>query len=128
MDFGIRLIQIAAVYMVMGLVMGLWMSIATDFILSPVHAHITLLGWVTMAITGIVYTLQRRCARNQLARLHFWGHNVGLPIMMISLSLYLRGMKEAEKAIAAGSVLVIASLVLFAVNLMRNGGPEPVAS
>ncbi len=120
MNIGVRLLQVAAVYMTIGLFMGLAMAISKNFTLSSVHVHISLLGWATMAIAGIVYILIPGCARNRLAKLHFWGHNIGLPVMMVSLTLYMFGVSAAEKAIAAGSILVVASLLLFSINLLRN--------
>ncbi len=125
MNIGVRLVQVAAVYMMIGLIMGLAMAIARDFTLSSVHAHISLLGWATMAITGIVYVLMPGCGRSPLAKLHFWGHNIGLPMMMVSLALYVLGITAAEKVIAAGSILVLTSLLLFLVNLIRNAGLNP---
>ena len=122
MNIGLRLVQIAVIYMVVGLVMGLAMGISNDFTLSSVHAHISLLGWTTMAIAGIVYLMMPECSRSPLARLHFWGHNIGLPVMMASLALFAYGFSSAEKLVAAGSTLVLLSLLLFAVNLFRNGG------
>jgi hypothetical protein len=75
-----------------------------------------------MAITGIVYLVMPGCARSRLATLHFWGHNIGLPVMMVGLALKDYGPANMEPLIAAGSTLVLLSLVLFAVNLLRNGG------
>lgn len=121
MNVGIRLLQISAVYMVVGLLLGLAMGIAGDFSLTSVHAHISLLGWATMSIAGIVYILMPGCNRNRLATLHFWGHNLGLPVMMASLALDAYGNKSAEKVIAASSTLVLVSLLIFAVNLFLNG-------
>ena len=68
--------------MVAGLMLGLAMGISDNFSLSSVHAHILLLGWETMAITGIAYMLAPACSQSRLANLHFWGHNLGLPVMM----------------------------------------------
>ena len=121
MNVGLRLLQISAVYMVIGLSMGLAMGISSDYALSSVHAHISLLGWVTMSIAGIVYILMPGCNRNRLATLHFWGHNLGLPVMMASLALDAYGHKGADKVIAVSSTLVLASLLIFAVNLFLNG-------
>jgi cbb3-type cytochrome oxidase subunit 1 len=120
MNIGVRLIQVAVVYLTAGLVLGLGMAIASDFTLSSVHAHISLLGWATMAIAGIVYILIPNCGRNRLAILHFWGHNIGLPVMMVSLTLYSLGVTVAEKALAAGSTLVLVSILLFSFNVIRN--------
>lgn len=124
MNIGVRLIQIAAVYMTIGLILGFGMGITKDFSLTSVHAHVSLLGWATMAITGIVYVVVPGCARSRLAKLHFWGHNLGLPVMMVSLALEVRGITAAEKGIAAGSSVVLASLVLFSLNLIRNAQLE----
>jgi cbb3-type cytochrome oxidase subunit 1 len=122
MNLGVRLIQVAAVYMSIGLILGLGMSIATNFALSSVHTHILLLGWTTMALAGFVYILMPGCGRNRLAKLHFWGHNIGLPVAMVSLTLFHLGVAAAEKALAAGSTLVLLSLLVVAFNLLRNGG------
>jgi hypothetical protein len=124
MNVGIRFLQIAAVYLVVGLSMGLAMAISSNMLLTTVHAHILLLGWATMALAGIVYLLMPGCGRSVLARVHFWGHNIGFPIMMASLALFLYGLKSAEKAVAISSVIVLASLLVLAINLFRNGSPE----
>jgi cbb3-type cytochrome oxidase subunit 1 len=112
------------VYLLLGLVQGLAMGISSDYSLSSVHAHILLLGWLTLATIGLVYLALPRCAQSRLATLHFWGHNLGLPVMMVSLALEAYGQKNAEAAIAAGSVLVLLSLLFFAVNLFLNGRPD----
>ena len=118
---GVGLLQISAVYMVVGLVLGLAMGISSNFSLLSVHSHILLLGWLTMAVTGIVYLLMPGCALNRLASLHFWGHNLGLPVMMAGLALRSYGQKNTDPVIAAGSTLVLVSLLLFAINLSLHG-------
>ncbi|MBI5083247.1 MAG: cytochrome-c oxidase [Acidobacteria bacterium] len=122
---GIWMLRISAVYMVIGLVLGLAMGISGDFLLSSVHAHLSLLGWTTMSITGFVYVLFPACCRSRLAALHCWGHNIGLPVMMASLTLYTLGHKSAEKAIGAGSTIVLLSLLVFTANLFLNGRTDP---
>ena len=124
MQIGFTLVKIATIYMLVGLLMGLGMGIAGNFALTSVHAHTLLLGWATMALAGIVYILMPACARSGLAKVHFWGHNIGLPLMIASLALVTYGVSIAEKAIAAGSTLVLASLALFAVNVVKNGRLE----
>jgi hypothetical protein len=118
---GVRLLQIAVVYMVVGLGLGLAMGISGDFLFYSVHSHILLLGWATMAIAGLVYLVMPGCARSRLATLHFWGHNIGLPVMMAGLAWEKIGLTKAAPAIGAGSILVLISLALFAANVFRNG-------
>jgi hypothetical protein len=118
MGIGSKLIRIALLYMLVGLVMGLAMAISHDWTLTPVHSHLLLLGWATMAIAGIIYIVEPRCcARRKLAALHFWGHNIGLPVMMISLGFVQYGYGGAEPVIGIGSIVVLASLVVFALNV-----------
>jgi hypothetical protein len=46
---------IAALAGLGGMVMGIVMGISQDFTLAPAHAHLNLLGWVTMAIYGLYH-------------------------------------------------------------------------
>jgi len=117
---GIRLLRISAVYLLLGLVLGLAMGISGDFLLMSVHAHLLLLGWAAMAVTGIVYIVLPQYSDNRLAAVHFWGHNLGLPVMMACLALQTYGYSRAEPGIAAGSMVVTVSLAMFTVNLFRR--------
>ncbi len=117
---GIRLLKISAIYLMAGGFLGLFMGISHDFILSPVHVHVSLLGWLTLAVAGLVYALIPACAASPLARVHFWGLNIGPPVMMASLSLYAYGIKQAEKLIAVSSVVVVFSILMFVINVCTN--------
>lgn len=119
---GLRLLQIASLYMVIALALGLAMGISGNFLFSSIHAHLSLLGWATMALAGLMYMALPACAASRLAALHFWGHNAGLPIMTVGLVLKEYGNKQVEPVIGAGSVIVLVSLLVFAANLFRNGG------
>ncbi len=121
MNIGIRMIRIAAAYLVIGVVMGIAMGVAGDFRLSSVHAHLLLLGWAAMSIAGIVYIVVPACGRTRLASLHFWTHNAGLPVMMAGLVMLVYGIRDAEKAIAGGSMLLLAAVAVFAINVFTNG-------
>src|SRR5918997_2955977 len=45
----------AALCLVVGVGMGIAMGIAHDFHLAPVHAHLNLLGWTSLALMGLTY-------------------------------------------------------------------------
>ncbi len=126
---GVTLIAIATFYLAAALLIGLIMGATEDHSLVSVHSHLGLLGWATMAITGIVYLLLPSCARSRLAAVHVWLHNIGLPVMMAALAVVARtGDARAQPAIGVGSLLVAAAMVAFAVNLVKNGRPEQVRS
>lgn len=118
---GVVLVKIASLYLLVGLVLGMAMGISQDFSLVSVHSHVLLLGWASLAITGIVYLLLPRCADTRLALAHFWLHNLGLPVMLASLAAETLGEPRAEPIIALGSALVTAGLALFTLNVLRRG-------
>jgi cbb3-type cytochrome oxidase subunit 1 len=114
-----RCIQIAVVYLVVGAVLGFIMGISTNFSLAPVHAHLLLAGWLSLAMAGVIYRLYPAAAQTLLARAHFWLHNAGLPIFMVALGLALTGNEQVVPVIATGASLLLLGLVLFAVNVLR---------
>ncbi|WP_144510210.1 cytochrome-c oxidase [Bacillus sp. FJAT-22090] len=118
---GVRFIKIAAIYFVIGVLLGLYMSMAHDYVLTGVHVHINLLGWASFALAGVVYHLFPSSSSNMYAKLHFWSGNIGLPVMMVSLAiLILNGVESAAIFTAIGGVLVVFSVIMFALNVLVN--------
>jgi cbb3-type cytochrome oxidase subunit 1 len=78
-------------------------------------------GWVALALAGLVYLVLPHCATTGWARVHVWLHNLGLPLMLVSLNLYVAGIDQAEPWLAVGSLLVLLGLAADAVNLFRHG-------
>ena len=120
MNLGIRLLRLSAVYLATGGFIGMYMGVTKDFLLCSVHTHVALLGWLGLTVAGLVYTALPACGVGLLARIHFWGHNVGLPMMIASLSLYAYGVKGAGPIVGVSSSLVFASLLVFAANVVLN--------
>lgn len=117
---GVALVKIASAYLLIGLVLGMAMAVAEDFRLVSVHSHLLLLGWASLAITGLVYVALPRCADTKLAVAHFWLHNLGLPVMMVGLAVAHLGEPRAEPVVGLGSVLVIAGLAAFSASVVRR--------
>jgi hypothetical protein len=117
---GVKFIRIAVVYLVIGAVVGLGMGILQQFTLAPVHAHLLLLGWASMALAGLIYHWYPAAAETRLARAHFWLHNLALPVFMVSLGLLLTGAEAAGPFVAAAAAAVLLGLILFAANVLRH--------
>lgn len=118
---GRQLIVMAALYLAAALVLGFVMGITEDHSLFSVHSHLGLLGWTTMGLTGLVYLVLPACESSVLARVHFWLHALGLPIMMAALALQARSDLPVQPAVGLGSVLVVLALLAFTLNVIRNG-------
>jgi cbb3-type cytochrome oxidase subunit 1 len=120
---GQRLIKIAVVYLFVGTVFGMYMGITQRFVLVPVHAHLALLGWATLALAGIIYQLYPAASTTRLARIHFWLHNIGLPVFMLALALLLSGYESAGPVVGVGASIVLVGLALFMTNVLLNVKP-----
>lgn len=117
-----RLIRIAAIYLVVGACLGMYMGITQNFSLKPVHAHLLVAGWLSLAMTGVIYRLYPQASETRLAKAHFWLHNVGLPMFMVGLGAMLTG-HDVPLALPAGSVALLLGLTCFCLNaLMRIRG------
>ena len=45
-----RFIKSSIIYIVLGMALGIYMAASQDHSQMPTHAHLNLLGWVTMAL------------------------------------------------------------------------------
>ena len=116
---GVIWIKMAVVYFLIGVGWGMYMSASGDFTLAPVHAHINLLGWVSLTLIGLIYRQFPELANTTLARIQFWLHNLGLPFLMLALVGLLRGNTALGPMVGIGAAIVGLSVVLFAVNIFR---------
>ncbi len=117
---GIKLIKISVVYFMIGVCIGLYMSMVHDYTLAPVHVHINLLGWTALTLAGIIYHLFPAVSSTKLAKAHFWIHNIGLPLMMIGLFLFVLGNEAVIPVIATGGVLTTVGVLLFGYNVLKE--------
>ena len=79
---------VAPIYVLIGMGFGIYMGATMNFALAPAHAHLNLIGWVTMALYGTFYGLARE-ASQKLAWTVFWLNNVAATVMFPSLAMVL---------------------------------------
>ena len=115
-----RFLRIAAVYFVVAVALGLYMGMTTQFMQAPVHAHLNLLGWVSMGLFGLIYHAYPAAGETKLAQWHFWVHNVSLPVFMIALFLMLGGNESMGPVTGIAATVTLIGIVLFAINLWRT--------
>ncbi|KQV45681.1 cytochrome-c oxidase [Massilia sp. Root335] len=117
---GIIWLKLAVVYLIVGISLGIAMGASQNFTLRPVHAHINLLGWTTMALAGLIYSVFPKAGESRLARLHFWLLNLALPVMMGALSMLLFGHVGIAPLLAVSEIIAALAIVAFAANLFLN--------
>ncbi|KQW28775.1 hypothetical protein ASE36_09785 [Rhizobium sp. Root274] len=102
----------AAVYALAGMAFGIVMAASHDHSLMTAHAHLNLLGWVSMAIYGLYYHAVPGAADTRLAKIHVGVATLGLWIMIPGIAMAVLGMTEGPAIV--GSILTILGMLLFA--------------
>jgi len=118
-----RLLKIATCYFVLAVCLGAFMGATQDFSQVAVHAHLNLLGWVSLGIIGCIYLLKPHLTTTRLAQVHFWFHNIGAPLMLLGVALLHAGYPEIGEPLAGiFSIVTVIGILCFGVNLWRNLG------
>jgi membrane protein required for beta-lactamase induction len=79
----------AAFYAMVGVTWGLAMSISKHHETYSAHAHLNLLGWVSLALMGTFYALLGQRVANWVKLANFVLSNVGVVCMISGLFMYL---------------------------------------
>jgi len=104
-----------------GMLLGARMGASEDFTMMPVHAHLNLLGWVTMALYGTFYALTHASLKPRLAWTNFVLSAIGVVVMIPSLALYLPAHDTKYVAgIIIGELGTVLGLLVFAVSVFRE--------
>lgn len=102
----------AAAYALAGMGFGIIMAASHDHTLATAHAHLNLLGWVSMAIYGLFYHTVPNAAQTRLARIHVAVATLGIWIMIPGVAMAVMGLSEGPAVF--GSLLTILGMILFA--------------
>lgn len=117
---GRQLIKIASVYFAVGVLLSLIMSVSGDYRLSNVQSHINFLGWASLGLIGLTYVAFSAASTTLLASIHFWLHNIGLPVLILGIAARKYGVHDMEPVIIIGGLLLVVAVVLFMVNLWKH--------
>jgi hypothetical protein len=113
----------AAFYILVGTNWGLYMSVTHDFTTSPAHAHLNLLGFVSLSIMGAYYALLGRDTPAWMVKANFVLSNLGVVIMIAFLTAIFTGAAPppvAGPVVALGGVLVIVGFAIFFAAVIRG--------
>ena len=112
----LKFVTLAALSLVVGVGLGIFMGITHDFQLVPVHAHINLVGWASLALFGIVYHLMPRMAERRIASIHFLLAAPSAILLPIGIAMSILGQSPTLAIVA--SLLWFAGAILFLVQLL----------
>lgn len=101
-----------------GMIWGIQMSATHDHLLSPAHAHLNLLGWVSFSIFAFYYHLVPDAAEGTLPQVHFALAVSGLVLIVPGIAMAIQG--QGETLAKLGSVLSVLNMLVFAAVVVRN--------
>ncbi|HEY0918573.1 hypothetical protein [Devosia sp.] len=104
----------AVVFLLVGIAVGLQMSISGVHNVTGAHAHINLLGWVTSAVFGGYYALNPAKAEGRVPLIHYGVYTAGVAVMVAGLYVLLLGNTAAEPIVAAASLVTLLGVLVFA--------------
>jgi hypothetical protein len=117
---GVVWLKLAVIYLIAGIALGIAMGATENFTLRPVHAHINLLGWATLAVAGVVYTVFPQAGESKLAKVHFWLQNLAMPVMLGALTSLMLGNRGIIPVLAISEFVAAAGILAFALNIFLN--------
>jgi len=114
------LLRLAVLYLIAGVSLGLFMAASHDHSMFPVHAHLNLLGWVSLSLFGLFYRAFPQAAQTTLAKVHFWIYVPSHFVQMILLTLLFRGYTNVEPVLGVASTLVGIAIVCFSLVVWKS--------
>ena len=111
--FARRWLVAALLYFLVGVGLGVYMGASGDHALFTIHSHVSLLGWASMGLTGLIYRAFPAAARHKLAAWHFGLYQIAVPVMLLAVTALVLGDKDAEPAAGAASVAILISVAMF---------------
>jgi cbb3-type cytochrome oxidase subunit 1 len=104
----------AAVLMVVaGMIWGMVMAITENHSTFPAHAHLNLLGWVSLFLFGIYYHLHPAVDRDRLAYVQVVVWIAATVVLTVGVALVHSGHVIGDPIAAIGSLIVLADMLLF---------------
>jgi cbb3-type cytochrome oxidase subunit 1 len=127
MDWFIKaFIRSSLIWFTLGIALGLAMAAHPLWVVyRPAHAHMNVVGFITMMVFGVGYQLLPRLFggglwSRRLAIVHLWLANVGLALMVTGFMLAPHIGDGSIPITAGGGALFTLGVACFVVNLWRT--------
>jgi hypothetical protein len=110
------------------MVLGMYMGASNDHTMAPVHAHINLLGWASLALMGAFYGLAGARAPAKLAWTNFGLSNLGNLLTLPMVAVIQSGKPPIVPVLVGGEVAIVLGMLLFGVAIVQVGRATPAAA
>ena len=119
-------VGVAVIWLILGMVLGLYMGATANNQLLTVHVTMVLSGFVVLALYGVIYRLWPALKESPLARAQFWSAVVAVLGQVIGAYRFAVSGGTEIAIIASASTLAILGAVRFGwLFLTKSAGVEP---
>jgi cbb3-type cytochrome oxidase subunit 1 len=105
---------------IIGMIIGIIMAASGDHSVFPAHAHLNLLGWVSLFLIGIFYRLRPALDTSWVALVQVGIWICGTIILTCGVAAIYLGRPDLEVIAIAGSLIVLGDMLWFAYLVFRN--------
>jgi hypothetical protein len=114
--------RLAVLFVIAGMSMGIGMAVSQDHSIMPAHAHLNLLGWVSLFLFGIYYERRPKLDGSRLALIQVYAWSIGTVILTIGVAGVHLGYTEFDPIAGIGTLIVLGAMLLFAYCVFRPVG------
>jgi hypothetical protein len=114
----------AVLLVIAGMIWGITMAISENHQTMPAHAHLNLLGWVSLFLFGIFYHLHPAIDRSRAALLQVWTWIGATVLLTIAVGMIYTGRPIGDSIAAIASIVILLDMVLFGWLVFRREAVE----
>lgn len=111
--------RLAVLFVIVGMAMGIGMAISQNHAIMPAHAHLNLLGWVSLFLFGIYYERRPAVDTSRLALIQVSVWAVGTVVLTAAVAAIHLGYTGADPFAGIASLALFSAMLLFAYVVFR---------
>ncbi len=124
-NIGRNYILLGLVWLICGMIFGMWLGASNQMNYANSHAHANLLGFVTSVLFGMLHNAYPALGKSRLALPQLVIYQVGA-LMLVTGKVLVDGGVESPLLIAGSLVTVLGAILMLVMFAKHNGGTKTV--
>jgi FtsH-binding integral membrane protein len=120
MSLAYRFFVLGVLFALTGMGLGTYMGITQDFLFTPVHAHVNLVGWVTHFLFGLYYRSELENSKGLLPEAHFLCALLGGVLLPVGIAGAVTDNHLVDLFVIPGTLLTLLSMLIFLAVVIRG--------
>ena len=116
--------RLAVLFVIAGMAMGIGMAASQDHSIMPAHAHLNLLGFVSLFLFGFYYERRPALDASRLALVQVVLWSIGTVVLTVAVAAIHLGYTAADPLAGIASLVVLGAILMFAYFVFRPSPAE----